>query len=312
MVVIKKVFQVRIDELPVIGGFVYNSFVRDTSDFVPYTDFADPYPTNYSDKLKEVEQAVSPKIIQNKMKVVTFTLLTDMYGLRDKLNKAEIYFDSAGSGLDVKPEDMGQHEVRAAINKGDVEAVIGALKTMNKSIYDNKALLVTKGMTVAMQTDLVTVATNLKTNNDLQNTMLAEKANGANANMKLYNDFWTLYLARVAKTGRLINKETNATKAKDYTISLLKARMRHDAAQTEVHGVVKDAANNVVKDAKVKLIPVDGGRTKTVKTDVKGEYSARGMRATDYNMVVTKGALVKVVAVTVVTRVHLEVNVVIV
>ncbi len=311
MVVIKKLYQVTIDELPVIGGFVYNSFMGDAGDFVPYTDFADPFPTNYADKLKEVELAVSPVIIRNKMKVVTFTLLTDMYGLRDKLNKAEIYFNSAGSGLDVKPEDMGQHEVRVEIKRGDVEAVIGALKTMNQNIYNNKALLVTKGMTVAMQTDLVTVATNLKTNNDSQNAMIQERANSAKTNMTLYNDFWTLYLALVAKTGRLIYKAGNATKAKNYTISQLRARIRHDAAQTEVYGVVKDAANNVVKDAKVKLIPVDGGRTKTVKTGANGEFNLSGMKAKDYNMVVTKGTLVKVVAVTVVTRVHLEVNVVI-
>jgi len=311
MVIEKKLYQVTIDELPVIGGFVYNSFMGDAGDFVPYTDFADPFPTNYANKLKEVELAVSPVIIRNKMKVVTFTLLTDMYGLRDKLNKAEIYFNSAGSGLDVKPEDMGQHEVRVEIGRGDVEAVIGALKTMNQNIYNNKALLATKGMTVAMQTDLVTVATNLKTNNDSQNAMIQERANSTKTNMTLYNDFWILYLALVAKTGRLIYKAGNATKAKNYTISQLKARIRHDAAQTEVYGVVKDGANNVVKDAKVKLIPVMGGRTKTVKTDVNGKFSVSGMKATDYNMVVTKGALVKVVAVTVVTRVHLEVNVVI-
>jgi len=88
MVIEKKLYQVTIDELPVIGGFVYNSFMGDAGDFVPYTDFADPFPTNYANKLKEVELAVSPVIIRNKMKVVTFTLLTDMYGLRDKLNKA--------------------------------------------------------------------------------------------------------------------------------------------------------------------------------------------------------------------------------
>ena len=87
---------------------------------------------------------------------------------------------------------------------------------------------------------------------------------------------------------------------------------RNTLAFAGVYGVVKDAANNVVKDAKVKLIPVDGGRTKTVKTGANGEFNLSGMKATDYNMVVTKGALVKVVAVTVVTRVHLEVNVVIV
>ena len=40
-------------------------------------------------------------------------------------------------------------------------------------------------------------------------------------------------------------------------------------------------------------------------------YSINGIRATDYNMLVTAGVLVKVVAVTVITRDHLEVNLVV-
>jgi len=131
-------------------------------------------------------------------------------------------------------------------------------------------------------------------------------------NMILYNDFWIEFLSPVRTIGALIFKISDKAKYKDYVIAQMIARARHDEAQTQVHGIVTDAAGHPVNKAKVKLIPVDGGRTRTVYTDAEGNYVVSGMRATAYNQVVTKGALLKINACTVITREHLELNSVIV
>jgi hypothetical protein len=312
MVVInKRVFPMRIDELPVIGGFIRNSFLRDATSFIPYIDFAAPFPANYLTQLGLVQAAVSPEVWIAQMKLVTFNLITGTFTLRDSVNSAEIFFNSAGAGLNVMPKDMGQHNVRLQTNRGDVEALIGALRTMNVNIFNNSAVLITKGFTLIMQNALVTATAALNTANDLQNTLLEQRNSATSTNMTLYNSFWTTYVNPTAGTGKLIFKVSDKTKAKNYTVSQLIKRGRADELQTDVHGVVMNAGREVQNKAKVKFIPVDGGRTRTVYTNDLGEYVGKGMRATDYNMVVTKGALVKVVAVTVVTRVKLEVDVVV-
>lgn len=304
-----KLFPLRLDELPVIGRFIYTSLVRDVTSFVPYTAFDAPYPANYLGQLVLVEAAASPVVIINQMKLVTFNLLTDVYSLHEKMNQCEIYFISAGSGLNVLPKDMGQRAVRREVNKGDVEALIGKLGILNESINANSAALIGVGFTLVNQEALVTLTTAIRTNNNLQNTLWEQRSTQANANMTLFNSFWTNYVSKTAKTGKLIFKVSNKTKAKDYTVSLLKGRIRHDQAQTVVFGMVTLSDGTAVNRAKVKLVPVDGGRTKTVYTDADGKYRVSGMRATDYNEVVTKDALVKVTAITVATRDQLEVNV---
>jgi len=308
----KKAFPCRIEELPVIGGFIHNSLVRDVNDFLPYPGYHAPFPLDYFGKLGEVEAAVTPVIFINQMKVLTLRLITNIYGLRPMLNDAEICFNSAGSGLDVLVRDMGQRQVRDGIDRGDVEAVLLAMKNMNQNILNNKDLLILKGLTLIKQTALIDAALAIKADNDAQNTKLGERSAATSGNMILYNFFWNTYLSPTRTTGALIFKLSNAAKYKDYVIAQMMARMRHDEAQTQVHGRVTDAAGLPVNKAKVKMMPVDGGRTKTVTTDAEGNYVVSGMRATAYNQVVTKGALLKINACTVVTREHLELNSVIV
>ena len=307
-----RLFPCRIEELPVFGGYLRESLLRDVLDFAPYLDFNAPYPANFLIKLGLVEAAVNPVIFINQMKVITLNIIEGSYGLRPLLNSAEIFFNSAGSGLNVLPADMGLHQVRKAINNDDTEALLLGMKNLNQNIFNNKALLITKGMLLPMQTALIDAATAIKVNNDLQNSMRGTRAGATAGNMILFNDFWTIYMSPTRTTGALIFKISNKAKYKDYVIAQMIARARHDEAQTQVHGNVTDAAGLPVNRAKVKLIPVDGGRTRTVYTDAEGNYVASGMRATAYNQVVTKGALLKINACTVVTREHLELNSVVV
>ena len=308
----KTLYPMRIEELPTIGEFLYTALVRDVLDFVPYTAFDSPFPGDFKVNLGLVSEAVNPFVLTSQLKLVTFNMLNGVYSLRESINQAEIFFITTGSALNVKPKDMGQHAVRVAIGRGDVEALVRAMRTLNQNIAFNSTALIAKGFLLAMQTALVDATNKISDDNIAQNTLRQQRASTTASNKKLYNDFWTIYMSPTATTGKLIYKVANATKAKDYTIAQLKARTRADQKQTEVHGIVTNLAGLPQDKAKVKLIPIDGGRTKTVYTDKGGKYSMNGMKATDYNMVVTSAGLVKVIAVTVITRQHIEVNAVVV
>ncbi|MEI8202253.1 MAG: carboxypeptidase-like regulatory domain-containing protein [Bacteroidota bacterium] len=304
----KKLFQGRIEDLPIMGGSLQISLVRDASDFAPYIDFHAPFPANFLAKTEEVEAVVRPVVIINQMKTVTFNVIKNSYGLRALLNPAEIFFNNAGTGLDVMVADMGLHAVRSAISKGNTEGLLLAGITLNQNIARNHTVLETKGMTIAMQDALVAAFASIKADNDTQTILRQLRSSTTADDMKLYNDYWTIYVSPTLKAGKLIYKISNPAKAKDYTASLLLAAMHHAAMQTEVSGLVTTKDGKPVNRAKVKFIPVNGGRTKTVYTDANGRYVAKGMKATDYNQVVTKGNLVKVNAVTVVTREPIVLN----
>ena len=307
-----KKFPFRIEELPVIGEFIRQSFARDVLAFEPYVVYDSPFPADYAVELALVEAAVTPVIYIRQMKVITLAILTETYGLRSLVNSAEIFFNSAGSTLNMLPKDMGQHEVRVEIGRDDTEALLLAGRNMNQSIANNSSVLEDVGMTMLIQNGLKAAFLSIKSNNDLQNAKQSERSGATAGNMSLYNHFWSVFLSPVRTTGALIFKVSDRAKYGDYVIARMIARMRHDEAQTQVHGTVTDAAGHPVNKAKVKMMPVDGGRTKTVYTDAEGNYVVSGMRATDYNQVVTKGALLKITPCTVVTREHLELNVVVV
>ncbi len=308
----KKLFPCRVYELPVLGGSVQICLVRDASAFLPYIAFHAPFPADFLAQTIIIEGVVYPKVIINQMKVVTLNVINNSFGLRPLLNSAEIFFDSAKAGLNMKVEDMGLHVVRVAIDKGDVETLLAAGHILNGNIAQNHAVLETKGMTTAMQDALVEAFATIKADNYTQTSMRQLRSSTTEEDMILYNDYWTTYVAPTLKAGKLIFKISSPAKAKDYTASNLIAAMRHDALQTEIHGQVTTKDGKPVKGAKVKFMPVDGGRTKTVYTDANGNYVAKGIKPTDYNQVVTKGNLVKVNPVTVVTREKILLNSVIV
>ncbi|MEI8201866.1 MAG: carboxypeptidase-like regulatory domain-containing protein [Bacteroidota bacterium] len=307
-----KLFPCRIYELPVVGGSVQISLVRDATAFLPYVDFHAPFPADFLAQTIIIEGVVYPRVIINQMKEVTLNVIKNSFGLRPLLNSAEIFFNSASGGLNIGVADMGLHQVRVAIERGDVEDLLAAGHILNLNIAHNHVILEAKGMTQAMQDALVDAFATIKTDVQTQTSLRQLRSSTTEQDMILYNDYWTTYVAPTLKAGKLIFKISSPAKAKDYTASKLIAAMRHDALQTEIHGQVTTKDGKPVKGAKVKFIPVEGGRTKTVYTDANGYYVVKGIKPTDYNQVVTKGNLVKVNPVTAVTREKILLNSVIV
>src|SRR3990170_4354993 len=70
---IKRKFRCRIEEVTVIGGFVYDSFLLDKKDFTDYSEseFSGSFADDYKKEMKEIDELIAPKNITRKMKVVT-------------------------------------------------------------------------------------------------------------------------------------------------------------------------------------------------------------------------------------------------
>lgn len=306
-----RTFPCRIEELPAISQFIFDAFQRDMADFAPYTDFTDPFSTDFQNALGALNELVNPVQFTNEMKVITLRLYTNMQGLRNRMNILENYVNNAGSTLTIMVKDFGISRVRKFISKFDAEGLDGALKTLEQNITNNFAALTAKGYTEAQQTALVTTHAQIVDDNRTQNIMISTRSAQTAGNMELMNEVYANFVAKTANQGKRIYKGVNPGKVTDYTISAQLRRIRQQQIKTSVSGIVKDALSNPANKAKVLAKPVAGGRTKTTTTKTNGLYSLKGLAPTAYNLIVTFGNQSKVQQITVNTGDHLTVDIVV-
>lgn len=235
MTALKKKFSCRIEELPVLGGFVGNSFETNMGDFIEYSpDFKEPYFTVYKAKLKAVEEIVFPKKVIKEMKVVTSRLYQSMENLRDSLNKLQGYVERA-DGLSVTAKDFGIKAVRDGIAKKDVEKFLGGLAFLIQNIDDNFDKLAAKGFRQNAKEVFVNTKNNVKDDNELQNTKTNEVAVLVQNNISKLVELWDL-MTDILKIGKILYKNTDTAKTKEFTMAVLKDRIRQEKRRSIVTG----------------------------------------------------------------------------
>jgi len=229
---IKKKFNVSIEDLPVIAGFLGTSFEFNQADFISYSpDYQQPYLSNYQAKVASVEEIVFPKTVASEIKVVTERLNATMEAMRDALNRLEGYIGRAGT-LSVKPADFGIKEVRKAISLGDAEKFISSMANLLSNVEANFTKLNEKGFTAGAKEVLVNARKNVKADNDLQNIKLNGKAALVESNIELLNDLWDT-MSDILKTGKILYQSKDKSKTAEFTLTALKARVKRERKKEE-------------------------------------------------------------------------------
>ena len=236
---IKRKFRCRIEEVTVIGGFVYDSFLLDKKDFTDYSEpeFSGSFADDYKKEMKEIDELIAPKNITRKMKVVTSHLYKTISDFRKPLNALEGYVNMAAkkssssapgaSSLTVLPKDFGIQTMRQALANHDTEEILGSFKTLLQNINDNRDLLKTKGYKDALHNQLLSLRDALNEDNNQQNIITDERDKKVEDNMGAINNFWTERITLTANTGRnILYKDT--AKADEYTITSLINRIRQE------------------------------------------------------------------------------------
>lgn len=229
----KKFSKLRVDEMPVVGRFLYDSMVRDLSSFESFSpDFNSDYMDNFLNKLSDVENIVNPKVKIAELKKITSNLYDTIDSLRVIMTKLEGYVLRAGAALNILPKDFGISKVRQKIANKDQEALIGALKVVLQNIDGNSAILESKGWTAEQQEELVAKNASIIADNAEQNLKMDEKESLVEENMHKLNDFWEV-MKDVMDTGKRLFKYDNKEKTGDYTLTKIKSRIRHDSKRVE-------------------------------------------------------------------------------
>lgn len=295
--------QCRIGELPVLGGFLINTLQTNLPAITGvYAAFDAAFITQANTDLAAIEALINPSQLTGELKVITRRLYTNMdVVLRDRLTILEGYLNQA-TGLTMAVKDFGVSNVRKRIAVNDVEGASNAFNTLlqNVSVATNMTALTAKGYTVAQHTANVNLRNDLKNDNLAQNTKLNDRNNLVTVNVAKFNVFWTK-IKSIADAGKRVMKITTPNKVNDFTMAELKRRIRQEHNNTRMNGLVT-AGDGKVKDAKIVMKPLLGGRRRTGKSKASGAYEILSMEPGDYLVSVTKSGFLELSAeVTIVT-----------
>lgn len=230
-------FNLRIEEIPVLGGFIKNSFVRDQADFLAYSpDFNPAYLKNYLKKLEAVESLVNPIKLTRELSMITERIYSNLIALRPLLNRLEGYINRSAATLTIAPKDFGIKEVRAKITSRNVEATLNNLKILLENVDNNFQALKAKGYSEAARKEIAALQKAIKDDNLAQNVKLDERESHVRTNIVVFNDLWD-QMTDIMDTGKRIYKSVDAVRAKDYTLTSLKKRLSQEGKRKNVEKI---------------------------------------------------------------------------
>ena len=301
--------QCRVEELPVLGGFVLSSMQGSLADFTGFSpDYNAAFMTTANADLATIEGLINPKQLTKELKVITKRIYANQTLLRSKIDFLEGYINRA-TGLTMDKKDFGISEVRKKNNSGDIEGLIGAMSFLitNVSIATNLTALTAKGYSNAQNTALIALKDAFKADNIAQNNKVNDRNNKVIANYAKLNAFWDKVMD-INDAGKRIYKATAPNRLDDFTMAKLKARIRQERNNTRFEGVVT-SGGSALKGASVELKPLAGGRRRVTKTKATGAFEIISMEAGDYTVTVSATGKTSVTdEITIVTGTPLQMN----
>jgi hypothetical protein len=219
--VLPKLFKV--EEIPVICKFMYNSYTRDKDDFLNYSDtvFTDLHRTNFLVKINEVEGLTGLMAYWAQMAAITRDLYTNVQLFRPQLNKLEGYVLLAKKNLTIDYKKFGITELRVDIKKKNVEGMLTKIDLVLYNVDQNNAALTAKGMKPATITTITNARKAIAGLNEQQKLKETEKELAVKANWGVIEELWDIAL-EVMTAGKAMYRVENKIKAKDYSQSQLK------------------------------------------------------------------------------------------
>lgn len=220
-------FNFKLEEIPAIGQFLYDSYLADEADFKNFSpQFDEAYKTDYLDKFNAVQEILNSKVLTAELKVITVRMYENAQKLKTEIDRLEAYAKLAKANLKISVVDFKFKEIRKAANKKDFEGLIGNLKISLQLIQDNLAALQAKGFTVVAKTAIENLRTAFESDNAEQNRKLDQRRQTVAGNTDIINTFYEK-ISEILSIGKVLYKKTNPEKAKSYTLSAIQKRMRN-------------------------------------------------------------------------------------
>lgn len=229
----KKKFNCKMQDIPVMIGFLATSLERDKADFISFSPlYADPFLANLRDKQNKCYEIVKAADVLKHQKVVTTQIDTTLNQVRILLNKTEAYLKLSKKNLDIEIDDFGVKATRAGIAKYDIEKTISEGRSLVNNLKRNATTLNTVGLKQTGIDEVATVINDLNTLNEKHNALTNDYSRAADDNNALLNEAWELK-KMICSTGRALYKGIDDVKLKEYTLSNLQKRVYNETSKSE-------------------------------------------------------------------------------
>jgi hypothetical protein len=214
------------EELPIICGFVALSLKRDLVDFSMYSPlFNDAYVATYEAKITVVEELVQPKSETTEIKLITERIYGTLDGLITPINYVTGYLDLVEDAVPISATDFGLTGLRKSTKSRDVENALKLLRTVMGNIDKYKVELTAKGLTEAMISKFAEAKISLANDKQEKYKLVSNRTAIVQNNLNLLNEL-NDQLTEICKIGKILYKQTDASKLKDYTFAQLLKQVR--------------------------------------------------------------------------------------
>ena len=214
------------EELPIVCGFGAISLARDLGDFTAYSPMFDaPYLTAFKTKIDAVAELVQPLSETVELKVITERMYQTLDGLIAPMNYLSGYLKLAGSEAPVTSNDFGLVQLRKSARSRDVESVLMLMHTVEGNISKYKTALMAKGLTEELIAKFSDAGKLLAEDKNKRYALVSNRAAIVQNNQGLLNDLYE-QLTEVCRIGKILYKQTDNAKLKDYTFAKMMNQVR--------------------------------------------------------------------------------------
>ena len=226
----------KIEEIPVVVKFVYNSYDRDKDDFFNFSEtvFTPAHRAALLAKINEVEGLTGLLAFWAQSGKITKDLYIAVEKLRPQINKLEGYVILAKDKLTIDAKNFGIGELRKALKKKNVEGVVSKTDLVMGNVNDgnNEAELTAKGFKPALKTAILETRNRITGLNEQQQLKKTEMNVTIKENWDVIGELWDMAL-EVMVVGKAMYRVENKERAKDYTPYQLKKRVNQERRKIE-------------------------------------------------------------------------------
>lgn len=221
------------EELPVISNFAWTSYVSDLSNFTGFSPVHSPESASaFKTKISGVAELVAPKSETVEMKKISNRMLVTIVALLNLMNRMEVYLDLAHDDIKLSKADFGIGATRRGINRKDPEKVIANLRAVIKNAEKYREFLKPVGMTDDFVIQLKTMLASIEADKQKQYEIYTNRKSIVQNNLGELNAL-AIELKKILKTGKMLFKDNDPAKVKEYTFSELKKRVHRESKKAD-------------------------------------------------------------------------------
>jgi hypothetical protein len=217
----------RLEELPFLADYARDNFLRDQADFVTHSpEYKTDFLAKFDPQLKLVEEAMATSMLIAQHKNITERITKNYDVARNWANKIENYAKKAFGDAGSQIADFGFKNLRIDLKNKNDEGLVKRLKELLQHADAHIATLQPKGFTPELRDSFKAFIDALETDIKSQSRKIDERKFLVKDNNKEYEALWEMINTDLLETGKVIYKEKNKEKVKDYTYTELIKKIR--------------------------------------------------------------------------------------